>query len=68
MHRFSGDLSPSEFRSSEISSVEFKTVLSAYSAGLAVQLDSKIPTELWKWMDTQRKAGNELLASHTTPM
>ena len=28
----------------------------------AVQLDSKEPTELWKWMDTQRKAGNELLA------
>jgi len=25
-------------------------------------LDSKEPTELWKWMDTQRKAGNELLA------
>jgi Protein of unknown function (DUF3604) len=25
-------------------------------------LDSKLPTELWKWMDTQRKAGNELLA------
>jgi Protein of unknown function (DUF3604) len=25
-------------------------------------LDSKLPTELWKWMDAQRKAGNELLA------
>jgi hypothetical protein len=25
-------------------------------------LDSKLPTELWKWMDIQRKAGNELLA------
>ncbi len=25
-------------------------------------LDSSDPTELWKWMDTQRKAGNELLA------
>ena len=25
-------------------------------------LDSKLPTELWNWMDTQRKAGNELLA------
>src|SRR5208283_559083 len=25
-------------------------------------LDSQDPTELWKWMDTQRKAGNELLA------
>lgn len=25
-------------------------------------LDSKLPTELWSWMDTQRKAGNELLA------
>ena len=25
-------------------------------------LDSTDPTELWKWMDTQRKAGNELLA------
>jgi len=25
-------------------------------------LDSKLPTELWKWMDGQRKAGNELLA------
>ena len=25
-------------------------------------LDSQDPTELWKWMDVQRKAGNELLA------
>jgi len=25
-------------------------------------LDSKRPTDLWSWMDTQRKAGNELLA------
>ena len=25
-------------------------------------LDSEDPTELWKWMDGQRKAGNELLA------
>ena len=25
-------------------------------------LDSKQPTELWNWMDAQRKAGNELLA------
>ncbi len=25
-------------------------------------LDGKEPTELWKWMDTQRAAGNELLA------
>jgi uncharacterized protein DUF3604 len=25
-------------------------------------LDSNLPTELWKWMDAQRKAGNELLA------
>ncbi len=25
-------------------------------------LDSKLPTELWNWMDAQRKAGNELLA------
>jgi len=25
-------------------------------------LDSKLPTELWSWMDAQRKAGNELLA------
>ena len=25
-------------------------------------LDSTDPTALWKWMDTQRKAGNELLA------
>lgn len=25
-------------------------------------LDSKEPTELWKWMDTQRTTGNELLA------
>ena len=25
-------------------------------------LDSVEPWELWKWMDTQRKAGNELLA------
>jgi hypothetical protein len=25
-------------------------------------LDSNDPSELWKWMDTQRKAGNELLA------
>jgi hypothetical protein len=25
-------------------------------------LDSYEPTELWNWMDTQRKAGNELLA------
>ena len=25
-------------------------------------LDSKRPTDLWNWMDTQRKAGNELLA------
>jgi hypothetical protein len=25
-------------------------------------LDSKRPTELWDWMDAQRKAGNELLA------
>jgi len=25
-------------------------------------LESSDPTELWKWMDTQRKAGNELLA------
>lgn len=25
-------------------------------------LDSKLPTELWKWMDAQRKDGNELLA------
>jgi hypothetical protein len=25
-------------------------------------LDSKQPTELWSWMDGQRKAGNELLA------
>ncbi len=25
-------------------------------------LDSKHPEELWNWMDTQRKAGNELLA------
>lgn len=25
-------------------------------------LDSTDPSELWKWMDTQRKAGNELLA------
>lgn len=25
-------------------------------------LDSKHPEELWQWMDTQRKAGNELLA------
>ena len=25
-------------------------------------LDSKLPTDLWNWMDTQRKAGNELLA------
>jgi Protein of unknown function (DUF3604) len=25
-------------------------------------LDSKLPTELWNWMDGQRKAGNELLA------
>jgi hypothetical protein len=25
-------------------------------------LDSKLPTELWSWMDAQRKSGNELLA------
>lgn len=25
-------------------------------------LDSKLPTDLWDWMDAQRKAGNELLA------
>lgn len=25
-------------------------------------LDSSAPTELWKWMDAQRKSGNELLA------
>ena len=25
-------------------------------------LDSDIPTDLWKWMDGQRKAGNDLLA------
>jgi hypothetical protein len=25
-------------------------------------LDSQLPTELWNWMDAQRKAGNELLA------
>jgi hypothetical protein len=25
-------------------------------------LDSKLPTELWKWMDAQREEGNELLA------
>jgi hypothetical protein len=25
-------------------------------------LDSKLPTELWAWMDAQRKSGNELLA------
>ena len=25
-------------------------------------LDSSAPTELWKWMDAQRKVGNELLA------
>lgn len=25
-------------------------------------LDSALPTELWSWMDAQRKAGNELLA------
>jgi hypothetical protein len=25
-------------------------------------LDSDIPTDLWNWMDAQRKAGNELLA------
>jgi len=25
-------------------------------------LDSKLPTELWNWMDEQRKAGNQLLA------
>jgi Protein of unknown function (DUF3604) len=25
-------------------------------------LDSKLPTDLWSWMDGQRKAGNELLA------
>ncbi len=25
-------------------------------------LDSKLPTDLWNWMDAQRKAGNELLA------
>ena len=25
-------------------------------------LDSKRPEDLWKWMDAQRKAGNELLA------
>ena len=25
-------------------------------------LDSSLPTELWNWMDAQRKAGNELLA------
>jgi hypothetical protein len=25
-------------------------------------LDSKLPTELWTWMDGQRKAGNDLLA------
>ena len=25
-------------------------------------LDSKLPTDLWSWMDAQRKAGNELLA------
>ncbi|HEY7319785.1 MAG TPA: DUF3604 domain-containing protein [Candidatus Binatia bacterium] len=25
-------------------------------------LDSQLPTDLWKWMDAQRKAGNELLA------
>ena len=25
-------------------------------------LDSKHPEDLWNWMDTQRKAGNELLA------
>lgn len=25
-------------------------------------LDSTLPTELWNWMDAQRKAGNELLA------
>ncbi len=25
-------------------------------------LDSSLPTELWKWMDAQRKSGNELLA------
>jgi hypothetical protein len=25
-------------------------------------LDSKLPTDLWRWMDAQRKAGNELLA------
>ncbi len=25
-------------------------------------LDSKRPTDLWEWMDAQRKAGNELLA------
>ena len=25
-------------------------------------LDSKLPTELWNWMDAQRKSGNELLA------
>ena len=27
-----------------------------------IALDSPDPTELWKWMDSQRKAGNELLA------
>jgi len=25
-------------------------------------LDSKLPTDLWNWMDAQRKSGNELLA------
>jgi hypothetical protein len=29
-------------------------------------LDSPFPEELWEWMDGQRKAGNELLAIHTS--
>ena len=30
-------------------------------------LDSTDPSDLWKWMDGQRKAGNELWQSRTTP-
>ncbi len=30
-------------------------------------IDSVHPEDLWAWMDAQRKVGNELLASHTTP-
>jgi len=38
------------FRSDKVPAVPFSA------------LDSYDPTELWKWMDIQRKAGNELLA------